>query len=597
VNSVARPFASGDVLGGRYVLDVLRVTTATTHVWSALDRVLDRPVAVKVLAPGADESLGAQLRDDAVALARVNHRHVVTVFDTLTSPDAVIMELAEGTTLREVLDDAGRLNIGDVIYVGAQLADALVAVHAAGLVHRDVRPANVVVTAEGRVLLADHGLVAPRPAGTAAGADDASAPSRPGPHETRAYEAPEQVRGDVALDGRADLYALGAVLYEALAGQPPFSGTSDDAAALARLQRPPLPLRSLRPNVPGPLDDLVSSLMSRDRGLRPDDVRDVHRRLLRFRREHATGVIGPITGETRPIASARPQRRRVRLRPARRALMIAPNDQVVASTTIGPDEDTPQRAEDGKQEVVAAPTNDRVAERSEVRVGRRLRLRPVVLVVALALALTAGSAALAQTRAARPTVSHAIAERPDAGVEENDPTPPSTIAASAVPRVALTTTPMIVGRGEFDPPPGDGRENPGRLGLIDDGDPKTYWNTLCYDEPTMGSKHGVGLVLQLSTAAAGVDMDVTSPTNGWSASVYVSESRRDKLAEWGPPVAAVREARAGTTRIALGNVPGNYVLLEFTRLGSTDSCKLPYEMKVSEISVCAVASCPPAPPR
>jgi hypothetical protein len=226
-----------------------------------------------------------------------------------------------------------------------------------------------------------------------------------------------------------------------------------------------------------------------------------------------------------------------------------------------------------------------------------VRLRPVALVVVLVLVLTAGSAALAQTRAARPTVTHGVTERPDAGVEENDPAPASTIAASAVPRVALTTTPMIVGRGEFDPPPGDGRENPGRLGLIDDGDQKTYWNTLCYDEPTMGSKHGVGLVLQLSTAAAGVDMDITSPTSGWSASVYVSEARRDKLTQWGPPVAAVREARAGTTRIALGNVPGNYVLLEFTRLGSTDTCKLPYEMKVSEISVCAAASCPPAPPR
>ena len=230
----------------------------------ATDTILDRQVAVKLLkASLADDPVVVErFRREAVAAAGLNHPYIVSIYDTVEGDGraAVVMELVPGRSLRSLLDESGRLSVDDTLVIGRAMAAALDHAHQAGLVHRDVKPGNVLVTPEGRVKLTDFGI--------------AKAVERR--HEdltaenvmmgTAKYLSPEQVLG-FPLDGRADLYSLGLVLYECLTGKAPFTGATDGAIAIARLQRDPTPIRRVRPEVPPAVADAVTCLLAR----RPED--------------------------------------------------------------------------------------------------------------------------------------------------------------------------------------------------------------------------------------------------------------------------------------------------------------------------------------
>lgn len=232
------------------------------QVWEATDDVLARRVAVKILHPhlARDESFVRRFRAEAIAAARLAHPSIVSVYDTLAEDgvNAIVMELVSGTTMRADLDQHGPLALNAVLAIGTQVADALGAAHAAGLVHRDVKPANILLSADGRVLVADFGI--------AKAAEGADLTSDGGMVGTAKYLAPEQIEGG-PIDGRTDLYALGVVLYEALTGAPPFSADTDAGTALARLHRDPTPVRALRPDIPIGVADVVARAMAR----RPED--------------------------------------------------------------------------------------------------------------------------------------------------------------------------------------------------------------------------------------------------------------------------------------------------------------------------------------
>src|SRR4051794_25190429 len=220
------------------------------EVWVATDIVLDRQVAVKMLKPAlaADTRLVERFRREAVAVARLSHPSIVAVFDTVHDGDveAVVMELVPGETLRQHLDRVGRLPIGETISIGIAIADALTEAHRARIVHRDIKPGNVLLDPEGRVLLTDFGIAKALQQTDDITSDDLLM-------GTAKYLSPEQVLG-LPVDSRADLYSLGIVLYECLSGQPPFQADTDAATAMARLQRDPVPVRKLRPGVPRALD-------------------------------------------------------------------------------------------------------------------------------------------------------------------------------------------------------------------------------------------------------------------------------------------------------------------------------------------------------
>jgi eukaryotic-like serine/threonine-protein kinase len=231
---------------------------------------LGRDVAIKVLpdALSTDPVRLARFEREARTASALNHPSIITIHD-IAEQDGVTfiaMELIEGRTLRELLAE-GPLSIDEALRWATQIADALAKAHEAGVVHRDVKPANVMVTADGLAKVLDFGIA--RAAGAPA---DASEHLESPAGETQAgellgtphYMAPEQVAGE-AVDHRADQFAFGALLYEMLVGEPPFEGLSLRALLSAILAREPQPLRERRPEVPHDLERVVARCLAKDR--------------------------------------------------------------------------------------------------------------------------------------------------------------------------------------------------------------------------------------------------------------------------------------------------------------------------------------------
>jgi serine/threonine-protein kinase len=284
-------------------------------VWVADDPVLSRRVAVKVLRSdlAADEATRARFRNEAIAAARVNHPNIVATYDTGDDDGTafIVMELVDGPTVRRLVDDNGPLPVQDAIRIGIEVAAALEAAHAAGLVHRDVKPPNVLVPPSGPVKVTDFGIA------KATGDDDLT---RTGAvMGTARYLAPEQVSGEPA-DARTDVYALGLLLYEMLCGAPPFGGETDVATAMARLTTTAPPIRVQRPDVPHALDDLVHRCLARDRGRRYSSAGEVREALARvpIDRQVAPSVLPRSNAATTGASAPRPGASRPAPRPAAR---------------------------------------------------------------------------------------------------------------------------------------------------------------------------------------------------------------------------------------------------------------------------------------
>ncbi len=247
------------VLCGRYRLVQLIARGGMAEVWEAEDLVLQREVAVKVLHShlAADPSFRMRFRSEAVAAARLRHPGIVTVYDTCTdgSREAIVMELARNRTLRDELAENGPLSASGAAHIGAAVADALSAAHAAGVVHRDIKPGNILLCDDGRVLVTDFGIAKVR--------DEADLTATGVMVGTVKYLSPEQVQGS-PVDARSDVYSLGTVLFEAVSGRAPFEAETPAATALARLQREPRHLGDLRPDIPPGLVAAISTAMARD---------------------------------------------------------------------------------------------------------------------------------------------------------------------------------------------------------------------------------------------------------------------------------------------------------------------------------------------
>ncbi|QKW38860.1 serine/threonine protein kinase [Actinomadura sp. NAK00032] len=270
---------SGMELGGRYLLERLIGRGGMGEVWQGTDRRLRRPVAVKVLSPdaAAGDTAVARLRREAEAAGTLQHPAITVVFDVGEEPlpDVpggrlvyLVMELLDGRDLRTILGVApGGLPVPQAVSLAAQVAEGLAAAHARGVVHRDVKPANLFVLPDGRVKICDFGI-ARLVDGTRLTIDGSTIGT---PH----YMAPEQFAGEA--DSRADLYSLGCVLYELLTGAPPFSAEGGMARLMYQhLNTAPAPLPD---SVPADLRALVAELLAKDAADRPSDAATVVRRL------------------------------------------------------------------------------------------------------------------------------------------------------------------------------------------------------------------------------------------------------------------------------------------------------------------------------
>ncbi|MGK7223498.1 Stk1 family PASTA domain-containing Ser/Thr kinase [Kocuria flava] len=289
---------SGTVLEGRYELGPRLARGGTATVYRARDRRLDRPVAVKLLHPHLAEDAGAAERfaREARAAARLSHPHVVSVLDQGRSPDGtpyLVMELVEGPTLRRVLRERGALPVPEALDVLEALLDGLAAAHRAGLVHRDVKPENVLLDAGGRITVADFGLTRAADQHTGTGTVLG----------TVGYAAPELVTGR-RVDARSDVYAAGVVLFELLAGRRPFEGPPL-VVARAHADGPVPDVRSAVPGVPAPVARLVARATAHDPRDRPADAGGMLEELRGVRvalgGEHPTEVLGarPSGGQER----------------------------------------------------------------------------------------------------------------------------------------------------------------------------------------------------------------------------------------------------------------------------------------------------------
>jgi hypothetical protein len=253
------PQLEGSRLDGRYVLESQVASGGMATVWRGTDQVLGRPVAVKVLHENLsqDEELLERFRMEAVAAARLSHPSVVRVFDTGVDGGVcyIVMELFEGITLADLVAEDGPLPPEEAARIVRAALHGLAHAHREGIVHRDVKPSNILVDASGLVKVTDFGIAK---AAFAEG-DLTTTGSLLG---TAKYLAPEQVEGGT-VDPRTDIYAAGIVLYEALTGRPPFEAETHMATAAMRLaQEPPSP-GSVRSGIPRPLEAAVLKALAR----------------------------------------------------------------------------------------------------------------------------------------------------------------------------------------------------------------------------------------------------------------------------------------------------------------------------------------------
>ena len=232
-------------------------------VYAAVDERLDRHVAVKVLRPemAAKPEIRTRFESEALSAARLAHPNVVTVYDTGEDHGVpyIVMECLPGRTLSTAMA-AGPVDQPWLCHIALDVLGALAAAHAAGVVHRDVKPGNILLTDDGRAKVADFGIAKSLEPVGGRFIDTTATNMMLG---TPAYLAPERIQGEPATP-RSDLYSLGVVLYEALTGVKPFTGDTPLAVAMAAVHEEPAPLTDLRPDVEPGLAAVVARALQRD---------------------------------------------------------------------------------------------------------------------------------------------------------------------------------------------------------------------------------------------------------------------------------------------------------------------------------------------
>ena len=508
-------------IGGRYALERRIARGGMAEVWLATDTFLHREVAVKLLKPhlASDEDAAERFRREAKACAGITHPNIVAVYDCLDyqGQQAVVMQYVKGKSLRDILDRQKRLGPKLTVHIGVSIAAALAEAHARGIIHRDVKPGNILVTPQGRVLLADFGIAKEaNPTGRDLTSDNIMM-------GTAKYLSPEQVRGK-PLDGRADLYSLGLVLYECLAGRVPFVGESDADTALARLQREPTDLGRLRPSLSPQLVKVIHRLIARH----PDDRYATGTEA----RTALTAALAPHVDVTAPI-----------VQPATSGEYVVDDQGELALTTVMPRATTP------------APRG--LTKRDARRNGLRL------------LAMLASVGVLAATILMQLGGESEIDVVPETIVEQ-----PVTAAPAVISSIV-----------SFDPNGDDGVENEALVPNLIDGNPETLWSTTCYANQYFGSKEFVGLLVTLSAPATGT-LKIGMRNAPWTIEVFAaSDQPPADLAAWGPRVSKKYNTKRAGAVFALTE-PAQYILVALREAGVSPGCSSsnPYQSLLAGIT-------------
>src|SRR5437016_1743813 len=236
---------AGRVFSNRYEIQSEIAQGGMAEVYLAHDDLLDRPVALKALFPeyAREPSFVERFRREAQAAANLNHPTIVAIYDWGQESGTyfIVMEYVEGRSLRELIRSEGALDPGQAADITAEIASALAFAHRSGVVHRDVKPGNVLLTRSGTVKVTDFGIAR---AGTSDGLTQTGSVMG-----TATYFSPEQAQG-LAVDGRSDVYSVGVVLYELMCGVAPFIAESPVSVAYKHVREEPIPPSQRTPGIP-----------------------------------------------------------------------------------------------------------------------------------------------------------------------------------------------------------------------------------------------------------------------------------------------------------------------------------------------------------
>ena len=509
-------------IGDRYRLERLIARGGMAEVWLGHDTFLDRQVAIKVLKRhiARDETAIERFRREALACAGLNHPNIVAVYDSFAHDgfQVVVMQYVQGRSLRDLLDKKKKLTPGLSIMMGAAIASALDATHQHGYIHRDVKPGNILVRPDGHFLLADFGIA--KAITPSEGSDLTSDNIMMG---TAKYLSPEIVRGR-QLDGRADLYSLGLVLYECLSGKVPFLSDNDADTALARLQREPTDLGHLRPTLSPRLVRVVHKLLARN----PDH---------RYQTGEATRV----------------------------ALLEALRDERDDHTALTPPA--------GQRVILErATTTTRTSVRAPLKPSRRFSFggfwRSTTTRLLLATLILTGLVITAVLRTRDPE-NVAIPEVVSEVVNPPIASGPATIAAI----------------NSFDPNGDDGVENEELIGALVDKNPQSSWATSCYADKFFGTKERVGVLVTLSGAGTGT-LRVNFANGPTGTEIYgVASTPPSGFDGWGAPLAKDYQTRGKIVKFSV-TTPVTHLLIVLTEIGKSAACSAtnPYQGRINEVA-------------
>jgi serine/threonine-protein kinase len=537
--------SSYDLIGGRYRLEGCIASGGMADVWRATDIQLGREVAVKLLrASVADDPVVAErFRREAKSLAKLTHPNIVPVYDCIEEADgqvALVMRLIRGQSLRELLDDAGdghgpgQISTHLTVHIGKAIASALAKAHNENILHRDIKPGNILVKKDGEVLLTDFGIAKPLKASDDDGTDLTRVDIMMG---TAKYLSPEQVQGR-NLDARADIYSLGLVLYECLAGQVPFKGENDQATAVARLERDPTPLGGLRTDVPSTVINVVHKMLRRRPEHRYANGAEVVEALDEAMR-NLHDALTPVEGLSPSLGAPTP-----RTRPAPLDPLMMPKPQ--RDFTVVPNDNTPQRAPMPQRDrTPRGNTRSKEALPAHRKTNTKRNYVPIALLLAMAAVMS-----FMLWKGLQGTKSSSV--------------------PGAIDNVEIVPV-NLVGVKAYDPN-GDGEENNNQLSSLLDNNPATQWTTVCYDNQYFGSKEGLGIVLQLSGIGIG-QLKANFANGPYNADIFVSTAEQipATISDWGLRVGDVYSNNPGMATVDVKQ-PARNVLLLLREVGPGANC-------------------------
>ncbi len=498
-------------------------------VYQAWDTRLQRNVAVKRLEPPLNEDPRTRARFDREgrALAQLSHPNLVTLIDRGSSDneDYLVFEYIEGRSLKDLIRE-GPLGVGEVGRIAGQVAEGLAAAHLAGIIHRDVKPQNILIDRHGYAKVTDFGI--------ATGPDWTRVTRAGSVIGSARYMSPEQVKSK-PVDARSDVYSLGVVMYEMLTGHPPFDGTNMPEIARMHLNTPPPPISEVRLNLPDGLEKVVLRCLAKD----PED---------RF--ASMDELLGALTGlglyapqRTAELSAPQKRTRRHGSGEERRARSSATGTAGASASGAG-DEEGGDR---WLREHARSLARKRKARRRWKILGALAAIIVVALVVVLLLTLPGGGAPsvvglsydkaskLAEEAGMEPQMADQIPtfDEPSGTVLVQDPIPGGSSEDDILRlTVSKEPTPVQVTEMKDYDPQGDDTEHHDQVPNLIDGKDSTSWTTELYRSAEFGTLPKTGVGLEFTLAEDATILVIISPVEGWQGELQqdLSSGSAAKLA-------------------------------------------------------------------